>query len=43
MNKLRISDLSGWVMSRAIVIVSNFDMLNNKYTKVSDDRPQGIY
>ena len=42
MNKLRISDLSGWVMSRAIVIVSGFDMLNillyNKYAKASNDR-----
>ena len=42
MNKLPISDLSGWIMSRAIVIVSNFDMLNiflyNKYAKASDDR-----
>ena len=27
----------------ATEIVSDFDMLNNKYAKVSDDRPQGIY
>jgi len=42
MNKLLISDLSGWVMFCATGIASDFDMLNiflyNKYAKASDDR-----
>ena len=42
MNKLLISDLSGWIMFCATKIVSGFNMLNillyNKYAKASDDR-----